>query len=137
MSVTIILNEQVEVFPDGSVAIEFTVVDPTGKTLPDGGFVIRVDVQLSAEVTVKFTTAPQSFASVFTYISAGQFITGSSISITVTLNEQSEVFPDASVATELTVVVPTEKKLPEDGFETTVEEQLSEEVEIKFTTAPQ
>ena len=96
-----------------------------------------VDVQLSAEVTVKFTTAPQSFASVFTYMSSGQFITGSSLSITFTLNEQSEVFPDASVATELTVVVPTGKKLPEDGFETTVEEQLSEEITIKFTTAPQ
>ena len=86
---------------------------------------------------MKFTTAPQSFASVFTYISSGQFIAGSSLSITVTLNEQSEVFPEASVATELTVVVPTGKKLPEDGFETTVEEQLSEEITIKFTTAPQ
>ena len=137
MSVTITLNEQAEVLPDGSVAIEFTVVDPTGKTLPDGGFVISVDVQLSAEVTVKFTTAPQSLGSVFTKMSAGQIIAGASLSITVTLNEHVEVFPSASVATEITVVVPTGNKEPETGFDVAVAEQLSVEVTRKVTTAPQ
>lgn len=59
MSVTITLNEQVEVFPDGSVAKEFTVVDPTGKTLPEGGVEITVAEQLSEAITLNVTTALQ------------------------------------------------------------------------------
>ena len=46
-------------------------------------------------------------------MSDGQFITGSSLSVTTILNEHAEVFPDASVAIEFTVVVPTGNTDPE------------------------
>ena len=50
-------------------------------------------------------------------MSAGHFITGSSESVTTILNEHAEVFPEASVAMEFTVVVPTGNTDPEAGFE--------------------
>nr|WP_242660457.1 hypothetical protein [Bacillus luti] len=40
---------------------------------------------------------------------------GGSVSFTVTVNEHVAVFPDASVAVQVTGVVPTEKKDPEAG----------------------
>ena len=67
---------------------------------------------------------------------AGQEITGFSPSVTVTLNEQVEVLPAASVAVEVTVVVPTVKNEPLAGDETTFAEQLSVAVTEKLTTAP-
>ena len=67
---------------------------------------------------------------------AGQEITGFSPSVTVTSNEQLEVLPEGSVATEVTVVVPTAKKEPLAGVETTEALQLSVALTEKFTTAP-
>ena len=67
---------------------------------------------------------------------AGQEITGFSPSVTVTSNEQLTELPAASVAVEVTVVVPTAKNEPLAGEETTFAEQLSVAVTEKFTTAP-
>ncbi len=49
----------------------------------------------------------------------GQFATGFSASTTVTLKEQAFLFPTASIAVQVTVVVPTLKKLPEAGEQET------------------
>jgi hypothetical protein len=35
--VTVMVNEQVAVFPEASVAVQVTIVVPDGKLLPDGG----------------------------------------------------------------------------------------------------
>ena len=51
---------------------------------------------------------------------AGQVITGFSVSLTVTVNVQLAVLPDASVAVLVTVVVPFGKVEPEGGLLTTV-----------------
>ena len=51
---------------------------------------------------------------------AGQAITGFSVSLTVTVNEQLAVLPAASVAVLVTVVVPFGKVEPEGGLLTTV-----------------
>ena len=56
--------------------------------------------------------APHCPASLLTLMSAGQVITGSSSSVTVTVKEQ-EAVPHEFVAVAVTVVVPTGKKLPE------------------------
>ena len=53
-------------------------------------------------------------------MSAGQLILGFSVSFTVTEKVQVEVLPDASVAVEVTVVVPFGKVEPEGGSLTTV-----------------
>ena len=49
-------------------------------------------------------------------MSAGQVMTGFSVSLTVTVNEQLSVLPDASVAVQVTGVLPTGKVEP-DGDE--------------------
>ena len=58
------------------------------------------------------------------------------MSLTVTVKEQVDVFPDASVATDVTVVVPLGKVEPEAGVETTVADpHRSVAVTLKLTTA--
>ena len=65
-------------------------------------------------------------------------MTGGVTSLTVTLKVQLFVFPAASVAVAVTVVVPTGKTEPEAGLLTIVgTPQLSLPETVKFTTAEQ
>ena len=65
-------------------------------------------------------------------------MTGGVTSLTVTLKVQLFVFPAASVAVAVTVVVPTGKTEPDAGLLTIVgAPQLSLPVTVKFTTAEQ
>ncbi len=59
-------------------------------------------------------------ASELTLIVGGHVIAGSCLSLTVMENVQVSEFPEASVAVEVTVVVPTGKFDPDAGTETTV-----------------
>ena len=66
----------------------------------------------------------------------GQETVGFSVSLTVTVKLQPCVLPDASVAVQLTVVVPFEKAVPEAGLHKVVTPgQLSVAVGEKLTTA--
>jgi hypothetical protein len=65
-------------------------------------------------------------------------ITGSSLSLTVTVNEQLAVRPAPSVTVQSTVVVPFGKAVPDEGVQTTAPEgsgQLSAVVGLNVTTA--
>jgi hypothetical protein len=137
-SFTVTVNVQVAVLPAASVAVDVTVVVPTGKKLPDAGTLTTVTPgQLSLAVTLKLTTAPHWFGLFETVILAGQVIAGGCVSFTVTVNVQEVALPAASVAVDVTVVVPTGKKLPDAGTLTTVTPgQLSVPVTLKLTTAP-
>jgi hypothetical protein len=123
--VTITLNVQVEILPAASVAVIVTGVEPGTNEDPEAIDVLTLAVQLSVAVALKFTTALQEPGSVFTCMSAGQFITGLSLSATVTSNEHVDTLPDASVAVLVTVVVPIANVDPDGGTDTTVAEQLS------------
>jgi len=138
VSFTVTVNVQVAVLPTASVAVDVTVVVPTGKKLPDAGVLTTVTPgQLSLAVTLKVTTAPHWFGLFETVILAGQVMDGGCVSFIVMVNVQVAVFPTASVAVEVTVVVPTGKKLPDAGTLTTVTPgQLSLAVMLKLTTAP-
>jgi len=69
-------------------------------------------------------------------IGAGQETIGASLSSTVTVNEHEPVFPDVSVALQVTDVVPFGKVDPEAGVHVGVtESQLSVADEVKLTTA--
>lgn len=70
--------------------------------------------------------APPISRSPITVMSGEQTIIGGSVSFTVTVNVQLAVFPEASVAVQVTVVVPTGKKDPDSGEHDVVTEQLSE-----------
>ena len=115
LSFTVTENEQLAVLPDASVTTKVFVVEPTTKADPLAPPAVCPTVcpgQLSADVTVKFTTAEQSPASLLTVIFAGQLMVGFSLSLTVTLKEQVAVFPEASVTTKVFVVDPTGKVMP-------------------------
>jgi hypothetical protein len=105
---------QVLVLPLSSVAELVTVVTPTGKVLPLGGeLTMLLSPQLAAAVTSKVTLLrlhrPGSAANTRLF---GQSITGFCVLVTVTLKVQVLVLPLASVATFVTVVVPTGNVLP-------------------------
>src|SRR5438445_6762343 len=99
VSLTVTLNAQVLVLPAASVAVQITVVVPTGNNVPLGGLHATVAPgQLSVTVGAKATVAPHTPGSVPVVISAGQVIAGFSVSLTVTLNVQLLALPLASVA---------------------------------------
>jgi len=77
-SLTVTVNEQVELLPQASVAVAVTVVVPRANTDPDAGRVVMVTAppQLSVAFTVKFTTALQEPIGELTVMLAGQVITG-------------------------------------------------------------
>jgi len=115
---TVTVKAHVAVLFELSVAVQVTVLVPTGKQVPDGGRHPTVTPgQLSLAVGVKLTTAHGSLiVAVFAVLSAGQVIVGGVLSVTFTVNEQ--LGPD--VVEQLTVVVPTAKQLPEAGLQVTV-----------------
>src|SRR4051812_37091224 len=133
LSFTVTLNEHVLIFPEASVAVTFTIVVPIANTDPEAAEVVTVAEQLSVAVALKVTTAPHEPGSEFTVMSAGQLITGASLSVTVIVNELLVVFPDASVAIPVTVVVPIGKVVPEFAEVVSVALQLSVAVTLKFT----
>lgn len=90
---------------------------PIEKKEPEAGIEFTVAEQLSVAVTLKFTNAPQFPASTFTLMLLGTDRTGNSVSITVTEKEHDVEFPDESLATEWTIVVPTGNDEPGEGLE--------------------
>ena len=82
------------------------------------------------------TSASHSPASATTTMSSEHAINGSSLSVTVTVNEHSAEFPESSVAVTVTVVVPTGKRLPDAWLYSIVTSDSSEILASKFTTAP-
>ena len=119
-SSTITLKEPITVLPEASVAVTFTGVVPTGKVEPLAGTLTTVTEQLSVAVALKFTIASQRPAALSTVMSPGSERTGSSLSLTVTLKLHWAVLPEASVASQVTVVVPIGNRLPESGVQTTL-----------------
>ena len=112
VSLTVTVKLHCAVLPEASVAVEVTVVVPTGNTEPEAGDDTTVTPgQLSEAVTVKFTTAPHWPGELLVVMLAGQVIVGGWVSLTVMVNEQ--VAPDPSDT--FTAVVPTGKKDPEAG----------------------
>jgi hypothetical protein len=138
-SVSTTLTEKLPVveFPAVSVATLETVVVPMGKAEPEAGLLTTVTPGvLSVAVTVKFTVAVALPGSVEAVMLAGSVSFGASVSATVTRKVAVAVVPAWSVATLVTVVVPTEKAEPEAGLDTTVTPgQLSVAVTTKFTVA--
>jgi hypothetical protein len=81
----VIVNVHVALLPQTSVAVEVTVVTPTGKAEPGACefTIVTVPAQLSVAVTVKLTIAVQEPNGVVTVIFAGQVIVGAVWSLTV------------------------------------------------------
>jgi hypothetical protein len=116
-------NEQVAVLPDASVAVQVTVVVPTGNGVPDGGTHATVTPgQLSVATgggnVPTAEVAIGQVAGATAVCGPGQVIVGACVSTTVIVNVQ--VLTGGPVAVQVTVVVPTGKVLPEGGTHVTV-----------------
>jgi len=138
-SCTITRKAHAAVFPLGSLAVQFTVFVPLGKVLPEGGTQVTGTLpQLSVAVTLNVATASHLPVAVFRVRSAGQEMTGRSLSFTVTLNAQVCSLPLLSRAVQTTVFVPFAKRVPEGGRQV-VEAmlQLSDAIAENVATASQ
>ena len=109
-------------FVQSSVAVQVTILVPSGKTLPDGGEQATVGVasRLSVAVGVlKFSTVPVGLH-VQTKRLLGQVMTGGVVSrVTRTRNVQAVWFVQLSVAVQVTVVLPNGNTLPDTGEQAT------------------
>src|SRR5437899_45524 len=110
LSLTVTAKVQALVRALVSVAVQVTVVTPLIKSVPLAGLHTKVTPgQLSLAVGAKVTLAVHLPSSVLTATLAGQVICGSSVSLTVTVKVQLAVLLAASVALQVTVVVPLSK----------------------------
>src|SRR5919201_1581448 len=111
-SVTVTLKLPVALLPCESFAVQVTVVVPTGNLLPESGLQSTGTdpSRLSVAVAENVTTFPLGSV-VVVLMSPGRLSTGGvlSTSVTVTLKLPVALFPCASVAEQVTVVVPTGK----------------------------
>ena len=117
MSRTVTVNDLLALLPEPSVAVQLTVVVPTGNVLPDAGTQdgVRVPLTVSVAETPEYVTAAPPGPVASSVIGPGTVSTGGVVSCTVTLNELLPVFPAPSVAVHLTAVVPTGNVPPEPG----------------------
>jgi hypothetical protein len=112
VSLTVTVNMQV----DPTDAVQVTVVVPTGNRDPLAGTQVIVPHIPVVVGSANFTTAPHWPASLLTVMFAGQV---SVQGVTVTVNMQLAMLLEASVAVQVTVVVPLGKVEPEAGVHMT------------------
>ena len=138
MSTITTLKLHVPVLLLPSVAVHVTAVVPVGNANPDTGVQATVGVpQLSEPAGVEYvTTEVHKPGSAFCVIVDGQLTVGASPSLTITLKLHVPVLLEASVAVQVTGVVPIEKAKPLTGEHTTEGvPQLSDPVAVNVTTA--
>ena len=114
-------NEPVELLPVASVAVQATVVVPSGKVEPDAGEQTTDGLRSTASVAVAsyVTTAPPGPVA-SAEIVPGSASAGAVVSATTTSNEPADTLPESSTAVQSTLVVPSGKVEPESGAQATV-----------------
>ena len=121
VSCTVTLKDALLRLPAVSVAVQSTVVVPSGKVLPEAGVQLGVTLAstLSVAVALKLATAPlASIAAIV--ILLGTSNTGAVLSCTVTVKPVFAPLPATSVAVQATVVVPSANRLPDTGAQFTL-----------------
>jgi hypothetical protein len=100
LSTTTMLNVHVDVLPEPSVAVYVTGVVPIENSDPDVWLLLRLESeQLSVAVgAVQVAAALHDPFADKVMVAGHPVITGLVLSITITLNVQVAVFPEASVA---------------------------------------
>ena len=121
-SLTVTVKVQPALLPLVSVAVQVTVVAPLLKVEPLPGLQsTEATAQLSlAEGAGHVTTAMHSPSPEFCVMLPGHEMEGFSVSLTVTSNWQVLLLPAASLAVQVTCVVPLGKAEPLAGLQATV-----------------
>ena len=139
VSRTVTLKLALPVLPCASVAEQVTSVAPRAKVEPEAGrqVVDTLPSTMSLAVAVKLAAAPEGPVASFE-MSLGTVTMGGVVSWTITLNEALPVLPCASVAEQVTDVVPMAKVEPEAGRQVvaTLPSTMSLAVAVKVATAP-
>ena len=106
MSVMVTIWVQLDEFPQASVAVQTTLVTPTGNWA-GALFVIATDEQLSVAVAVPKTTVVEKHSLVSTVpeAAAGHAITGATTSLKLMVWLAFEVLPQASLAVQFRVML--------------------------------
>src|SRR5688572_20451675 len=122
--VTVTVKAQVARLVQSSVAVQLTVVVPTGKRLPDGGEQVTatfVSALSEAGGVGKVTGTLEAVPQMGTVKLAGHTMTGGAVSrATVRVKLQTADSRQEFVARQFTVVVPRVKVLPDGGVQVTV-----------------
>jgi hypothetical protein len=121
VSATVTVKDAVPLLPLASVAVQLTVVAPSGNVDPLAGVHVtaRGPSTRSVAVAVKLNAAPVALvASTVTF--AGTVTTGPVVSVTVTVKEAAPLLAFVSVAVQVTVVAPSGKVDPLAGVQLTV-----------------
>jgi len=122
------------VFPPMSVAVQVTVLRPTGKIAPLGGAQLTLTpAQLSPVLAEKDTAVPPCPPHSRAML-AGQLMVGGVMSRTIT-GKEHVAKPDLFVAEQVTMFVPTGKTLPEAGVHVTAGLGVPVTIGAKETTA--
>ena len=107
-SVTVTVNDDARVLPCVSVAVQLTVVDPSGNVAPLDGAHATTTLPSTASLAVAEYVKLAPVALVASIVaSAGTVTTGAVVSVTVKVKEAAALLPRASVAVQLTVVAPS------------------------------
>ena len=108
-------------WPPGSLAEQFTVVDPIGNAEPEGGVQLTVTAPATASVAVGFVyvTTVLPPGATFAFTSGAGPKTGGMVSWIVTLNDLLALRPALSVAVQTTVVSPMANVDPDPGTQLT------------------
>src|SRR5262245_15739517 len=122
LTVTVKLHDELFGGVAASLTEQVTVVVPLGNAVPLAGTQVTAPTpgQLSDAVAANVVTAVHTPGSVPLVMFEGQEIAGGCRSLMVTVNEQDPAFPLASVAEQVTVVVPLGKLEPDGGVQVTV-----------------
>src|SRR5260370_3198839 len=134
LSVTITSCGQVAVLPCESVAVQMTVLVPTGNIA--GALLVTVTAKQVSEIEVVLRVtlvAPHRPGEATTVTSAGQVMEGGWLSVTITSCGQVAVLRCESVAVQITVLVPT-GKIAGALLVTVTAPQLSETVGVPSVT---
>ena len=122
VSTTVTVNDAGPVLPCVSVALQFTVVVPTGNVEPDGGVQETGSVPSTVSVALgreKVTLAPAPELAWTVMVEGTPLMTGGIVSWTVTVNDEVAVLPCASLELQLTVVVAIGNVEPDAGVQLT------------------
>jgi len=124
LSVTVIVKLSLELFPVASVAVNSTVVVPTGKKSPTAAVASRVATEQLSRATgeIQLARAPHSPGALVMMTLDGMLArVGASSSSTVMLKLALTEFPARSEVENCTAVVPTGKESPGDAVAEKVE----------------
>ena len=118
VSRTVTVNDAVPAFPYASVAVQVTGVVASGKVAPLAGVQLTATGPSTASVAAALKLYAAPLALVASSVAfAGTVTPGAAVSRTVTVKAALPVFPDASVAVQVTGVGPSGKIAPLAGLQ--------------------